>query len=134
MDSRSTPTRRRGRFTTRLVGPPVVVALVAATALVAVAFPSRAAVVPVADGVYTLASGSSGKCVDVAAASVDNGALLVQVACNGGAADQQWRAVAQSGGLTSPACSGPSTTCRGPPRRRRRRRPVAGSWRRSIAV
>ncbi|MER5650922.1 RICIN domain-containing protein [Streptosporangium sp. NPDC002524] len=99
MDSRSTPPGRRGRFTTRLIGLPVAAALVAATALVAVAFPSQAAAVPVADGVYTLASGSSGKCVDVAGASADNGALLVQVACNSGAADQRWRAVARSGGF-----------------------------------
>ncbi|AWS48656.1 hypothetical protein DKM19_23965 [Streptosporangium sp. 'caverna'] len=62
-----------------------------------VAWPSQAATVPVAGGVYTLASGSSGKCVDVAGASSADGALLVQVACNAAATDQQWKAVARGG-------------------------------------
>ncbi|MER5650923.1 pectinesterase family protein [Streptosporangium sp. NPDC002524] len=78
----------------------VVAVVLAVPAVVAVmAGPGMAAAVPVADGVYTLASGSSGKCVDVAGASADNGALLVQVACNSGAADQRWKAVAQGGGF-----------------------------------
>ncbi|MGJ6964141.1 pectinesterase family protein [Streptosporangium sp. G11] len=81
------------------MGLPAAAALVVASAVVAVAWPSQAAVAPVAGGVYTLASGSSGKCVDVAGASADNGALLVQVACDAAAADQQWRVVARSGGF-----------------------------------
>ncbi|WP_050795834.1 RICIN domain-containing protein [Parafrankia sp. EUN1f] len=57
-----------------------------------------AATSPVNGGVYTVASGSSGKCVDVSGAAVGN-ALLVQVACNGSAADQRFKVVAQSGGF-----------------------------------
>ncbi|MFI7132227.1 RICIN domain-containing protein [Nonomuraea sp. NPDC050153] len=68
--------------------------LVSATALVGAAGPAQAAA-PADGGVYTLASGSSGKCVDVTGSSADNGALLVQVACVASAADQQFRAVAR---------------------------------------
>ncbi|WP_328471489.1 RICIN domain-containing protein [Actinoplanes sp. NBC_00393] len=57
--------------------------------------PAAAAVAPVAGGVYTLASGASGKCVDVTGASTANSALLVQVACNAAATDQQWKVSAQ---------------------------------------
>ncbi|EFC84396.1 pectinesterase family protein [Parafrankia sp. EUN1f] len=57
-----------------------------------------AATSPVNGGVYTVASGSSGKCVHVSGAAVGN-ALLVQVACNGSAADQRFKVVAQSGGF-----------------------------------
>jgi pectate lyase len=53
--------------------------------------PSQAATAPVAGGVYTLAGGASGKCVDVTGASTANSALLVQVACNTAAADQRWK-------------------------------------------
>ncbi|MBO3737954.1 RICIN domain-containing protein [Actinoplanes sp. NEAU-H7] len=60
--------------------------------------PAAAATTPVAGGVYTLASGASGKCVDVTGASLDNSALLVQVACDATATDQQWKAVGQAGG------------------------------------
>ena len=60
-------------------------------------WPSQAATTPVGNGVYTLASGASGKCVDVVGASLDNSALLVQLACNAAAADQQWKAVAGTG-------------------------------------
>src|SRR6185369_15138855 len=49
--------------------------------------------------VYTLASGASGKCIDVVGASVDNSALLVQVACDPAATHMQWKAVAQATGL-----------------------------------
>ncbi|GAA3410161.1 pectinesterase family protein [Streptosporangium vulgare] len=78
----------------------VIAVVLAVPAVVAVTTgPGMAAAAPVAGGVYTLASGSSGKCVDVAGASADNGALLVQVACDGGAADQRWKAVAQGGGF-----------------------------------
>jgi hypothetical protein len=59
--------------------------------------PASAAVTPVADGVYTLVPGASGKCVDVTGASVDNSALLVQVAC-GTATSLRWRAVDRGNG------------------------------------
>ncbi|GAA1595723.1 pectinesterase family protein [Actinoplanes couchii] len=58
-----------------------------------------AAVAPAANGVYTIASGASGKCLDVGGASTANGGLLVQVACNTAAGDQQFTAVAQNGGF-----------------------------------
>src|SRR5688572_25021979 len=61
--------------------------------------PAAAAVAPVNGGVYTLAAGASGKCLDVVAAGTANGALLQQIACNAGAADQQFRVTAQSGGF-----------------------------------
>ena len=67
-------------------------ALVVPSAAIAVGIlPSEAATAPAGGGVYTLASGASGKCVDVAGASTANSALLVQVACNTAAADQQWK-------------------------------------------
>ncbi|GAA1000061.1 hypothetical protein GCM10009555_102250 [Acrocarpospora macrocephala] len=98
MDASSTLPIRRAWSRARLIGIPAAATLVAATALVVTAWPSRAATAPVAGGVYTLASGSSGKCVDVAGASTANGALLVQVACNAAATDQQWQAQAQGSG------------------------------------
>ena len=58
-------------------------------------FPSQAATAPTGGDVYTLASGASGKCIDVAGASTAASALLVQVACNAAATDQHWKAVAQ---------------------------------------
>ncbi|GAA3234293.1 RICIN domain-containing protein [Dactylosporangium siamense] len=58
-------------------------------------WPSEAAVVPVGGGVYTLASGSSGKCVVVS--GTGNGGLLTQVACNAAAAGQRFTVVAQNG-------------------------------------
>ncbi|GIH11066.1 hypothetical protein Rhe02_91330 [Rhizocola hellebori] len=61
------------------------------------AWPSAAAVAPVSGGVYTLASGASGKCLDVVGAGTGNGALLQQIACNAAAADQQFRVVSQNG-------------------------------------
>ncbi|MFB9451261.1 RICIN domain-containing protein [Dactylosporangium vinaceum] len=71
----------------------VPIAVIAVTA-----WPSQAATAPTGGGVYTLASGASGKCIDVVGASTANSALLVQTACNVAAADQQWRAVAQASG------------------------------------
>ncbi|MBW6434970.1 ricin-type beta-trefoil lectin domain protein [Actinoplanes hulinensis] len=59
------------------------------------ALPSEAAVTPVAGGVYTLASGSSAKCVQ--AAGTANGGLLTQIACNTAATSQLFTAVAQNG-------------------------------------
>jgi rhamnogalacturonan endolyase len=49
-----------------------------------------AAAAPLAGGIYTLANGSSGKCLEVAGGSVDNGALLQQAACTAGATRQHW--------------------------------------------
>ncbi|GAA2207426.1 hypothetical protein GCM10009850_028840 [Nonomuraea monospora] len=68
----------------------------ATAALVAAvtAVPARAAV-PVANGVYVLASGASGKCVEVAGSSPDNGAPLTQIACSTTATNQQFKAVPQ---------------------------------------
>ncbi|MFF5082787.1 pectinesterase family protein [Actinoplanes sp. NPDC000266] len=65
--------------------------------------PSEAAVAPVAGGVYTVASGSSGKCLQVAGTA--NGGLLTQVACNTANASQLFGAVSQNGafGLTNSA-------------------------------
>ncbi len=63
---------------------------VPAAVLVASVWPSEAAVAPTAGGVYTLASGASGKCVDVSGASSANSALLVQIACSAAATDQQF--------------------------------------------
>ena len=54
--------------------------------------PSEAATSPAAGGVYDLASGASGKCIDVTGASADNSALLIQTAC-GTATSQQWKVV-----------------------------------------
>jgi pectinesterase len=95
-----TSTRRR-----RTTGRPRWTALAAAAGsaaalvlAVTAAAPSEAAVAPAGGGVYTLASGASGKCIDVTGASTANSALLVQVACNTGAADQGWKAVLQSSG------------------------------------
>ncbi|WP_083971693.1 pectinesterase family protein [Actinoplanes awajinensis] len=56
--------------------------------------PSNAATVPAAGTTYTLAVTKSGKCLDVPAASKDNGALLQQWGCTAGAAWQQFTLVA----------------------------------------
>ncbi|MFD2351992.1 RICIN domain-containing protein [Nonomuraea ferruginea] len=50
-----------------------------------------------ADGVYTLVSASSGKCVNVSGAGTGNGAVLAQIACDASAGAQRFRVVAQSG-------------------------------------
>ncbi|WP_239163422.1 pectinesterase family protein [Paractinoplanes rishiriensis] len=63
----------------------------ATAAIVYSVLPSAAATTPVPNGIYTLASGSSGKCVDVAGKSTANSALLVQTACASGATNQQWK-------------------------------------------
>ncbi|MFI6708800.1 RICIN domain-containing protein [Nonomuraea sp. NPDC050478] len=60
------------------------------------ALPSQAAT-PVANGVYTLASGSSGKCVTVSGAGTANATVLTQLACDGAADEQQFRVVSQNG-------------------------------------
>ncbi|WP_218010819.1 RICIN domain-containing protein [Herbidospora mongoliensis] len=72
----------------RLPTQALAAALVAATLI---ALPARAAV-PAANGVYTLASASSGKCLTVAGTA--NGGPATQIAC---ASAHQWRAVPQGG-------------------------------------
>ncbi|BCY09054.1 RICIN domain-containing protein [Actinoplanes sp. L3-i22] len=74
-----------------------VIAAVPAAIIGWAVLPSEAAT-PVASGVYTLASGASGKCVDVTGASTASSALLIQVACNATAKDQQWTAKQQNTG------------------------------------
>ncbi|GAA0450183.1 hypothetical protein Aca07nite_43930 [Actinoplanes capillaceus] len=56
--------------------------------------PSNAATAPAAGNTYTLAVKKSGMCIDVPAASKDNGALLQQWGCTAGAAWQQFKLVA----------------------------------------
>ncbi|GIM95776.1 RICIN domain-containing protein [Paractinoplanes toevensis] len=53
--------------------------------------PSEAATLPAAGGTYQLAVTKSGKCIDVAAGSKDNSALLQQWGCTAGAAWQQFK-------------------------------------------
>ncbi|MEU6075404.1 pectinesterase family protein [Micromonospora sp. NPDC047074] len=60
---------------------------------------ASSAAAPVGDGVYTLASASSGKCVNVIGGSTANGGLLGQIACDPAVGAQQFRVVAQSGGF-----------------------------------
>jgi pectin methylesterase-like acyl-CoA thioesterase len=82
----------------RTITAVAVTAAISAAVLAVSVWPSAAAATPVSGGVYTLASGASGKCVDVAGASTASSALLVQLACNSAATDMQWRAVVQNGG------------------------------------
>ncbi|MFF5291175.1 RICIN domain-containing protein [Paractinoplanes globisporus] len=56
--------------------------------------PSEAATLPAAGGTYQLAVTKSGMCIDVAAGSKDNGALLQQWGCTAGATWQQFRLTA----------------------------------------
>jgi pectate lyase len=56
--------------------------------------PSSAATAPAAGGTYQLVVKKSGKCVDVPAASKDNGALLQQWGCTANSAWQQFSLVA----------------------------------------
>ncbi|GAA0946994.1 hypothetical protein GCM10009558_062510 [Virgisporangium aurantiacum] len=65
-------------------------ALLPAAAVMFMSAPAEAAT-PANGGIYTLANGSSGKCLEVAGGSVDNGALLQQAACVSGSARQQWK-------------------------------------------
>ncbi|MEO3860766.1 RICIN domain-containing protein [Acrocarpospora sp. B8E8] len=74
----------------------LLVATAAALLVGLTAWPSQAAT-PVANGVYTLASASSGKCVTVSGAGTGNAAVLTQVTCNAAADEQQFRAVSQNG-------------------------------------
>jgi len=95
--SRQAVAGARRRPGLRSITAVAIAAATSATVLAVTVWPSQAATTPVGNGVYTLASGASGKCVDVVGASMDNSALLVQLACNAAAADQQWKAVARSG-------------------------------------
>ncbi|AVT28325.1 hypothetical protein C6361_01120 [Plantactinospora sp. BC1] len=77
-----------------------VAALTVPAVVVAVsALPSRAAEAPAHGGVYTLAVGASGKCLEVVNGSVDNGALVQQASCSA-SARQQWRVVSSGGRFT----------------------------------
>ncbi|MBL7253471.1 pectinesterase family protein [Paractinoplanes lichenicola] len=78
-------------------------ASVLAVAVVSAWPPAAAAATPVAGGVYTLASASSGKCVQ--AADTGNGGLLTQVACSTTNTAQLFTAASQNGafGLTNSA-------------------------------
>nr|WP_062339155.1 RICIN domain-containing protein [Herbidospora sakaeratensis] len=80
--------------------------LVAALLLGVTALPAQAAA-PVANGVYTLASASSGKCLTVAGTA--NGGLATQVACVATSTAHQWRAVPQ--GSVFNLVNGASTRC-----------------------
>jgi pectate lyase len=73
------------------------VLLAASVGVIAVSAPSNAASTPTAGGIYTLAAGASGKCIEVPADSTASGALLAQAACAAGATRQQWKVVASSG-------------------------------------
>ncbi len=86
------------------------VALAVPLAIVAVfALPANAAA-PADGGVYTVAVGASGKCLEVAGGSADNGALLQQNSCSAGSTRQQWRVVSSSAGGFTLANVG-STRC-----------------------
>ncbi|MGN9908276.1 pectinesterase family protein [Phytohabitans sp. LJ34] len=67
-------------------------------AIVAVSALPASAATPANGGVYTLAVGASGKCLEVAGGSVDNGALLQQASCTAGSTRQQWRVTSSSAG------------------------------------
>ncbi|WP_231931671.1 RICIN domain-containing protein [Micromonospora echinospora] len=58
---------------------------------------ASSAAAPVSNGVYTLASASSGKCVNVVGASTGNAGLLAQLACDTSAGAQQFRVTSQNG-------------------------------------
>jgi pectinesterase len=97
----------QNRFRHRVLAV-VVAALLSVTGLALVASPSEAATAPVSGGVYELASGASGKCVDVTGASTANGALLIQIACNSAATRQQWKV---QGSAQSTLANGNSGRC-----------------------
>src|SRR4051794_29828651 len=78
----------------RIAAAAAVTAAVPAAVLAVTVWPSEAATTPVGNGVYTLASGASGKCVDVVGASLANSAPLAQAACAAGATHLQWKVLA----------------------------------------
>ncbi|GAA2348793.1 RICIN domain-containing protein [Dactylosporangium salmoneum] len=98
------PARRR-RVTPRAASTAAVVLAVPLTMLAVSAWPSEAATTPVAGGVYTLASGASGKCVDVTAASTSSSALLIQETCSD-IARMQWSFNSVSGATSAPTSGG----------------------------
>src|SRR5262249_45503412 len=87
--------RRRPRY--RTIAAMTITAAASVTVLAVSGWPSQAAHTPAGNGVCTLASGASGKCIDVVGASMDNSALLIQLACNTAATNQQWKAVPHTG-------------------------------------
>ncbi|MGA4687750.1 RICIN domain-containing protein [Micromonospora sp. AB353] len=96
----------RRRFSGRrlvIASSAIAAALAVPAAIVALVGPAGAAVTPTNGGTYTLANGSSGKCVDVTGAGTDNGVRLIQVQCGSTTPSQQFRAVSQNGayGLTN---------------------------------
>ncbi|MBW6440383.1 RICIN domain-containing protein [Actinoplanes hulinensis] len=97
--------RRRGLIVAGVLAVAVPAGIVTVSMI-----PAAAATTPVAGGVYTLASGSSGKCADVAGASTASSALLVQLACNVAATNQQWTARQQNSGQFQ-LVNGNSTRC-----------------------
>ena len=78
---------------TRLLVAAVVLA-VPSTLIGWTVLPSQAASVPAAGATYQLAVTKSGMCIDVPAASKENGALLQQWGCTAGATWQQFKLVA----------------------------------------
>jgi rhamnogalacturonan endolyase len=91
MSAVRTRRRRRALIATGVLAAAVPGGIVAASML-----PAAAATTPVAGGVYTLASGASGKCVDVTGASAANSALLIQTACNAALTNQRWTATGRA--------------------------------------
>ncbi|MDQ7905397.1 pectinesterase family protein [Phytohabitans sp. ZYX-F-186] len=82
----------------RLTLGAAVIGLAVPTVIVAVSVLPASAATPANGGVYTLAVGASGKCLEVAGGSADNGALLQQASCSAGSTRQQWRVVSSSAG------------------------------------
>ncbi|BCB86206.1 RICIN domain-containing protein [Phytohabitans suffuscus] len=82
----------------RLTLAAAVVSLAVPAVVVAVSVLPASAATPANGGVYTLAVAASGKCLEVAGGSADNGGLLQQAACGAGATRQQWRVVSSSAG------------------------------------
>ncbi|GIE36323.1 hypothetical protein Ait01nite_093680 [Actinoplanes italicus] len=91
MSAVRTRRRRRALIVTGVLAAAVPGGIVAVSML-----PAAAAATPVAGGVYTLASGASGKCVDVTGASADNSALLIQTACDTALTNQRWTATGRA--------------------------------------
>lgn len=83
------------------LAPAGAVALAVPLAIVAVSMLSAqpaGAATPANGGVYTLAVAASGKCLEVAGGSADNGAPLQQNSCNTTSTRQQWRVVTSTTG------------------------------------
>jgi len=80
-----------------LAGAAVLLTAGATTAVVS-AMPSPAAAAPAGGVTYLLAAKSSGRCIDVPSASLDNGAQLQQWGCHADQAWQQFTVKAQANG------------------------------------